>query len=252
MTESDIHRAAVLLEIGLAAVTILAVSFIVAPYGRHARPGFGPAIPQRLAWVLMESPASLVWLGIYAVGANATQAAPLAMMALWQLHYVQRTFVYPLRIKAGNKTTPLVVVVSAIVFNLLNAYVNARWVSHFGRYDSSWLTDPRFLVGALLMLGGFSLNIHADSVLARLRKPGETGYKIPRGGLYELVSCPNYLAEILEWCGWALLTWSLAGLSFALYTIANLAPRAISHHRWYREKFSDYPKERRALVPFVL
>lgn len=252
MTEPEIHSAAVWLELALGAVTILAVSFIIAPYGRHARPGFGPAIPQRLAWVLMESPAVFVWLGIYAMGQNAWHAAPLAMMALWQLHYLQRTFVFPLRISAHKKTTPLFVVVAAIGFNVLNAYVNARWVSHFGAYSASWLADPRFLGGAALMLLGFGLNVHADGVLAKLRGPGETGYKIPRGGLYELVSCPNYFAEILEWCGWALLTWSLAGLSFALYTIANLAPRALAHHRWYREKFADYPRERRALLPFVV
>lgn len=252
MSESELHRAAVYLELGLGVVTILAVSFIVAPYGRHTRPGFGPAIPQRLAWVLMELPAVVVWLGIYALGQNAWQAAPLAMMALWQLHYVQRTFLFPLRISATGKTTPLFVVLSAVGFNLLNAYVNARWVSHFGVYSTSWLADPRFVVGAALLLAGFALNVHADGVLARLRAPGETGYKIPRGGLFELVSCPNYFAEILEWCGWALLTWSLAGLSFAVYTVANLAPRAITHHRWYREKFADYPPERRALVPFVL
>ena len=46
--------------------------------------------------------------------------------------------------------------------------------------------------------------------------------------------------------------WSLAGLSFAVYTFANLAPRAFSNHAWYREKFADYPRGRRALIPFVL
>ena len=72
-----------------------------------------------------------------------------------------------------------------------------------------------------------------------------------RGGAFELVSCPNYLGEILEWCGWALATWSWPGLAFALYTIANLAPRAVTHHRWYRETFPDYPPKRRALVPYL-
>jgi hypothetical protein len=67
-----------------------------------------------------------------------------------------------------------------------------------------------------------------------------------------LVSCPNYLGEIIEWSGWALATWSLAGAAFALYTIANLAPRAVAYHRWYRESFNDYPPARRALLPFIL
>jgi protein-S-isoprenylcysteine O-methyltransferase Ste14 len=66
------------------------------------------------------------------------------------------------------------------------------------------------------------------------------------------VSCPNYLGEMLEWFGWALATWSIAGLAFALYTVANLLPRALQHHRWYRAKFADYPADRKALVPYVI
>ncbi len=252
MTEADIHRAAVYLELALGALTIVAVSVITAPYGRHARKGFGPAIPQRLAWVLMESPVVFVWAAIYAMGSHATETVPLVMLSLWMLHYVQRTFIFPFRLPKNDKTTPLFVVLSAVVFNFLNAYVNARWVSEFGSYSTAWLSDPRFLVGALMFVSGWYLNIQADSVLLRLRKPGETGYKVPRGGLYELISCPNSFAEIIEWCGWAILTWSLAGTSFAVYTIANLAPRAIAHHRWYKEKFADYPPERRALVPYVI
>jgi len=80
---------------------------------------------------------------------------------------------------------------------------------------------------------------------------GETGYKIPHGGLFERVSCPNYLGEIIEWSGWALATWCLPGLSFAVWTFANLAPRARAHHRWYRAKFPEYPEERKALIPGV-
>jgi len=62
----------------------------------------------------------------------------------------------------------------------------------------------------------------------------------------------DYLGEIVEWTGWAVATWSLAGLAFALYTAANLAPRALSHHAWYRARFPEYPPSRRALVPFLL
>ena len=62
----------------------------------------------------------------------------------------------------------------------------------------------------------------------------------------------HYLGEIIEWTGWAIATWSPAGLAFALYTFANLAPRAITHHRWYRERFPDYPRDRKALLPFLL
>lgn len=252
MQESELHRAATIVEIGLALVTFGALWFFVAPYGRHARTGFGPAVPQRLAWVIMEAPAVFAFAGLYAMGARAGEVAPLCMLALWMLHYLQRTFVFPFRIRASGKTTPLLVVLSAVVFNLLNAYVNARWVSHFALYPRSWLSSPSFLLGASLFVVGFALNLSSDAILFRLRRDGETGYQLPRAGLFRFVSCPNYLGEMVEWAGWALLTWSLSGFAFALYTAANLVPRAIAHHRWYRARFPDYPAERRALIPFVL
>jgi steroid 5-alpha reductase family enzyme len=144
------------------------------------------------------------------------------------------------------------VVLMGVAFNTLNAWINARWVSHLGTYETTWLLDPRFLIGVAVFAWGMAINLRSDSLLRRLRKPGETGYKIPHGGLYRWVSCPNYLGEIIEWIGWAIATWSVAGLAFAVYTAANVGPRALSHHRWYRERFEDYPEERKALIPFVL
>ena len=70
--------------------------------------------------------------------------------------------------------------------------------------------------------------------------------------MYRHVSCPNYLGEMLEWTGWAVLTWSLAGTAFAVFTAANLVPRAMAIHRWYRDKFPDYPVERKAVIPFLV
>lgn len=252
MTEPELHGYALLAHFALGAVTFAALWFVTAPYGRHVRGGWGPAINQRLAWVLMELPAVGLWAFLYFLGRHRFQPGPLGLLFLWQLHYVTRTFVFPFRIRAAGKTTPLSIVALAVVFNTLNAYVNARWVSELGCYPIDWLTDPRFLAGAACFLVGFGINQHADTVLMRLRRPGETGYKIPYGGLYRFISCPNYFGEMLEWTGFALASWSLPGLAFALYTVANLAPRAVANHRWYRAKFPDYPKERRALLPFLL
>lgn len=250
MPEARLHHVATLTEIALAGVTFAALWFFAAPYGRHRRAGFGPGVPQRLGWILMEVPAVVVWAAIYFSGSHAFESAPLVMLALWQLHYVHRTFVFPFRIRTADTTTPVGVVASAIVFNLLNAYVNARWVSELGHYPASWLGSPPFLVGAAVFLAGLMINVSSDNILLALRKSrGEGGYSVPRGGLFRWVSCPNYLGELIEWIGWAILTWSVAGTAFALYTAANLVPRAVQHHRWYHERFPDYPPERRALVP---
>jgi 3-oxo-5-alpha-steroid 4-dehydrogenase 1 len=146
---------------------------------------------------------------------------------------------------------PIIICFSAIFFNLVNGYVNGRGLSVFGTHYGidTWLTAPSTLIGLVIFAIGFYINRWADSVLLSLRKPGETGYKIPRGGLYEYISCPNYFGEMVEWGGFAIAAWSLPAFSFFIWTVANLAPRAYLHHKWYQEKFPEYPKQRNALIP---
>lgn len=241
------------LAVGL--VTFPALFFITAPYGRHAGKSRLPAIHATVGWLVMEAPSALVFLACWALGDHRTDPARVALAALWLLHYVHRAFIFPFRRRGGEKRMPISVPAAAFVFTSTNAYLNGRWIfglAPAGAYGSGWLADPRFLLGAAVFLAGYAINQHADKVLFNLRKPGETGYKIPRGGLYRFVSCPNYFGEIVEWLGWALASWSPAGLVFAIWTVANLLPRAVAHHRWYRRTFPDYPPERRALIPFVL
>jgi len=70
--------------------------------------------------------------------------------------------------------------------------------------------------------------------------------------LYRWITCPNYLGEIIEWIGFALIAGTLESASFAVWTVANLVPRAIQHHRWYRATFDDYPERRKAVFPGML
>lgn len=252
ITEPQLHFWLVLLVFALAAPTFILLLRVNAPYGRFARAGWGPAMPARAAWLLFESPAVVVFACVYLAGDNAFELAPLVLLGAWQFHYVLRAFVFPLRLRQTDTRVPVVIVVMAILFNVLNAYLNARWISHLGSYTDEWLVSAPFLAGAAIFASGWLINQHADRVLLALRKPGDSGYSIPRGGMYRLVSCPNYLGEILEWMGWAVMTWSLAGLAFAVFTAANLLPRALATHRWYRQSFPDYPASRRAVIPFVV
>lgn len=248
-----LHATLVRVVFGAAIAAAVAVTFITAPYGRHERGGWGPTMPHRAGWVLMESPAVLAFAAFFLTGAHAGETAPRILFALWLLHYVHRTFVFPFRMPAGDKRMPVLVAALAFTFNVINAWVNARWIGDLGSYPTAWLADPRFLLGATLFLGGMAVNVHADDTLLRLRAslpPGQYGR--PEGGLYRWISCPNYLGEIVEWFGWALATWSVAGLSFAVFTLANVGPRAFSNHRWMKERFPDYPPDRKALVPFVI
>lgn len=237
-------------------VVFFVLLFITAPYGRHVRRGWGPALNRTVAWVLMEAPASLLMLWLFFTGqpSSTSSTAAMVFLALWQLHYLHRAFVFPFRLLGQKKQMPLLVVLMGLCFNLLNGYFNGRYLFSLAPpYPAGWLLDVRFIAGAALFVGGFALNMHSDNVLIRLRRRGSSdGYQIPRGGFFELVSSPNYLGEMVEWWGWALATWSLPGLTFALWTMANLAPRAWANHLWYRRTFADYPKKRRALIPFVI
>ena len=242
----------------LAAWTLIALVLvpvqlrIAAPYGRHTKSSWGPTLDNRLGWMIMEivSPIAL----LYWIWRGNPQATPalFILAGLWALHYLNRSIVFPLRLRTAGKRIPLAIVLSAVFFNLVNGFFNGYWWGFLApAYPEGWLRDPRFLAGAALFLTGVIINHRADSQLIALRRPGETGYRIPQGGLFRYISCPNHFGEIVEWFGFALMAWNLPALSFAIWTAANLIPRAVAHHRWYRSHFADYPPERKAVIPGV-
>ncbi|MBN1642349.1 MAG: DUF1295 domain-containing protein [Anaerolineae bacterium] len=236
--------------IALAVVIWPVLLFISAPYGRHARRGWGPTIPDRWGWMVMEAPSPLIVAACFLLGDAPRTVTSAVFLLMWQAHYVHRAFIYPLHIRSNEQRMPVSVVGMAFAYNLVNGYLNGHYLfSLSGGYPRSWLSDVRFILGAGLFVAGYLINRRADATLRSLREPGESGYRIPHGGLYRWVSCPNYLGEIVEWVGWAVATWSLPGAAFAAWTVVNLAPRARSHHRWYQERFPDYPEGRKALMP---
>ena len=236
----------------LGAVIFISLFFFTAPYGRHGKGGWGPEIPSRLGWVIMEAPAWLIVAGLFAFGGAHQNAMGWIFLGMWSLHYFYRAFIYPLRRRDDGRRMPLSIALAGLTFNFVNGYLQGRGLFHFGEVrDLTWLVDPRFIAGAALFFTGYAINHHADATLRSLRRPGESGYKIPRGGLYRWISCPNYFGEIIEWIGWAIAIWHPVGAVFVFWTIANLAPRARAHHRWYQEKFPDYPAQRRALLPLL-
>ena len=241
---------AILAWMALAVFTLGVLLLIKAPYGRHARTGWGPTIPNRLGWVLMETPSVLVMAWLFLL-ADTRGPCTWVFFGIWQAHYIHRAWVFPFRVQGTPSKMPLFIAVSGLGFNLVNAFINGTWLFLLSnRTDPSWLSDPRFLLGLLLFAVGMGVNLVSDTHLLNLRAQN-SGYQIPRHPLFRHVSCPNYLGEIMEWGGWALATWSLPGLAFATWTFCNLAPRARAHHRWYQDKFSDYPPSRKALIPKV-
>ena len=228
--------------------------FVDAPYGRHQKEGWGPKIGTRLGWVLMESPASLMFFYFYFTGANAGTLVGIVLLIMWQLHDFHRSFIYPFQIKVKpGATTPLLVILMGGTYCGINGYLNGSFVSTYGEHlTNEWMTDPRFILGVILFGFGYFLNKKSDQILRDLRKDSSEGYKVPYGWGFRFVSMPNYLGEIITWVGFAMASWSLAGVSFVVFTMANLVPRAVANHKWYQETFPEYPKNRKAVIPGVL
>lgn len=237
-----------LIQFILCPLVFFSLLWVTAPYGRHHKSGWGPSLPNRNAWVLMELPALLV-ISILVLGSPAAfELSATIPLALWLFHYSYRTLIFPALMHPSDKTFPAILVMFAILFNTLNGYNNAQALQTRAA-SGQVFPDWNFWIGSLLFLAGFIIHFHSDRIIRLLRKPGQTGYSIPRGGLFHWVSSPHYLGEIIQWTGWAILSWSLAGLAFAIFTFCNLAPRAISNHAWYRDRFPGYPAERKILVP---
>ena len=233
----------------------LLLLFVNAPYGKHDRRGWGPGVGPRLGWFLMEFPALASFLWFFITGPHARDLLPLVFCALFAGHYIHRSLVYPLQIRpASGARVKFVIILLANLFNIVNGYLNGAWLSRYAvnLYDAEWIRDPRFAAGMAMFLAGLLLNKQSDAILQKLRSTPEAGYGIPRGGGFRLVSNPHYLGELVQWSGFALASWSPAAGAFVLFSAANLVPRAIATHRWYRNTFTDYPAGRKAIVPFIL
>ncbi|KAL1411571.1 hypothetical protein Q8F55_002535 [Vanrija albida] len=231
-----------------------------APFGKFAKNVWGNVSGNR-AWVMMEAVAPLTFLGTFlAIGAPHGPARLLT--ALYLVHYAHRAFVSPLLLAPARAPLHAVVVASGAAFNALNASLLARELVYFPPrrvYHDEILHDLRRAPGHRLV---------SPQIDAPTRKAAAQGgrYKVPLGGLFALISFPNYFCEWLEWTGYAIalspqvLTSTplfpgvmlAAPWAFVLAEVSAMAPRAVRGHAWYRRTFDDYPAERRAVVPWLL
>ncbi|XP_061645597.1 3-oxo-5-alpha-steroid 4-dehydrogenase 2b isoform X2 [Phyllopteryx taeniolatus] len=200
-------------------------------------------------WHLYHHRKTQTSYGRHMVHDRHTSVGKRLLLGTFCLHYFHRTFIHSFLIR-GNPY-PLSVMVGAVIICSVNGFLQGHYLLHCAQLDE-WKTDCRLKIGLLLFYTGMAINIYSDYHLRNLRKKGELIYKVPTGGLFEYVSAPNYFGEIFEWFGYAMATWSLPSLSFAVFTTCFIGPRAVYHHRFYKEKFKDYPKSRKAVIPFLL
>jgi len=236
----------------VSALPVLAISLSGwDPVGRWGGKGLGWRIDSRWAWFFMELPGLLVLPAIYVESGNFHLVGNIVLV-LWLAHYGHRTLVWPRLVQQPEATVSTAMVGAAVAFNLINGALLGWFIAYAADYPVDWLADPRFVSGVVLFLGGAGLNIWSDYRLLRLRKRSPGQKVLPRGGAFEFVCCPNLTGEIIEWLGLALITWSLPGSIFFIWSVANLVPRAVWRRNWYRENFSNFPAHRRALFPGLL
>lgn len=262
-TGNTFYDTALLVGFVYAAVVFMASFFGTAAYGGRFGGGKrskGIKLHAKTGWILMELPGLLVFPIVYFMGKNADQPVPLFFLAIWMIHYTNRALICPMlmRVQPGsNSSFALNVVIAGWLTLFLHGYFNAAYLTEFGtQYTVAWFSDWRFQTGLGIYLFGFLLNLHSDHILRNLRSKNpstdEPRYKIPYGGAFKWVSCPQYLGEILSFTGFALMTWNLGAVFVLAMTVGNLVPRAIYTHRWFKKNFDDYPVSRHAVFPGIL
>lgn len=238
----------------LAVFVFIGLQFVEAGYGYLFNPKFGRPISNKVGWVLMESPVFVAMCLLWAFSERRFEAAPLLLFLLFQTHYFNRSFIFPLRLR-GNSKMPLGIVLMGMLFNTLNALMQGGWIFYLApeHFYDGWFAQPYIYIGGVIFFVGMWINHRSDAIIRGLRKEGDTRHYIPYGGMFRYVTSANYFGELTEWIGFAIASWSWAGVVFVLWTFANLAPRAASLRRRYEQEFGEEFTRlgRKRIIPFI-
>ena len=246
-----LYKISLILIFSFAVIVFILLFFISAPYGKFSRKGWGPAVKSKWAWMIMEFPSPSLMI-IFFIFSDSKKLPQVIFLCLWMGHYIYRTFLYPFRQSGKDKKYPVIILLMAFVFNCFNGFVNGYGIFNINSYSASNLIKWQFITGFLFFVAGFIINKISEEKLRKLKMTNSAGYVIPYGWLFNYISNPHYFGEIVEWTGWAIMTWSLPGLAFAVFTSANLFPRALGSHKWYKKEFRNFPPERKAIIPFII
>ena len=107
-------------------------------------------------------------------------------------------------------------------------------------------------IGIITWISGLFIEVVADKQKSDFKNDISNKNKFISTGLWKYSRHPNYLGEIIEWLGFYIMTLSFPAFIFVIWTMANLIPRSLSNHAWYKNNFPNYPKERKAIIPFML
>lgn len=241
--------------LAIAVIVFISLFFVDAGYGKFISPKWGYAIHNKLGWVLMEAPVAVLLVLFWMYSDRNTMLVPLIFLLFLETHYVHRAFIFPLLMRGSSKM-PLGIMFMGFFFNIANAFMQGYWIFYLApkeMYTDEWIKTPMFIVGSLLFVTGLFINVDSDRRIRNLRKPGDTKHYFPRGGMYKYVTSANYFGELVEWIGFAIATWSMPGAVFAIWTFANLAPRANAIYKKYNVEFESEMngKKIKRIIPYI-
>jgi len=217
-----------------------------------------PVISSKKAWIIQASPGVFVTLFyiVYTFIFSNMTFKKILVIIPFLIHYIHRAFIFPFCIHSSDNI-PLEITLLIFIACFFNAVMINRSIFYFCNYDKEfWI----FYIFGLISFGiGAFINIFSDYSMAKQRRmQGLNGqYIIPRGFLFEYISCPNYFGEIIEWLSFMVLSSSFSGFIFFITNISFLYPRAIHIHEWYKEYFKNEfnndkgLSERKAILPFL-
>ena len=238
----------------IAVIVFIALYFVKAGYGIFRTKQWGISINNKAAWVMMEAPVFFVMLYMWTSNGASTALPAFLAFLLFELHYFQRSFVFPLMMK-GNSRMPIAIMLMGITFNVINGLLIGTSLFVFPpsafNEGAAYLAHPIAILGIAIFFVGMVINLHSDHVIRHLRQPGDTSHYLPEKGLYRYVTSANYFGELVEWTGFALLCSTPATWLFVIWTAANLIPRAAAIHRHYREEFGEAVGARKRIIPFI-
>ena len=238
----------------IAAFVFIALYFVKAGYGIFRTKQWGISINNKAAWVMMEAPVFIVMLYMWASNGASTALPSFLAFLLFELHYFQRSFIFPMLMK-GKSRMPIAIMLMGITFNVINGLLIGTSLFVFPpslfNEGIAYLAHPTAILGIAIFFVGMAINLHSDHVIRHLRQPGDTRHYLPQKGFYRYVTSANYFGELVEWTGFALLCSTPATWLFVVWTAANLIPRAAAIHRHYREEFGEAVGTRKRVIPFV-
>ena len=123
----DTFRIILYVMAALAVVVFIALYQVKAGYGILIDKSWGITISNKWAWMIMEAPVFIAMCWFWVMSPRKWDLVPFIFFLLFQIHYLQRSFIFPWLIK-GKSRMPVLIMLMGIVFNLANAFIQGQWI----------------------------------------------------------------------------------------------------------------------------